>query len=216
MEMIYSLFKSGITRGFMLMILSVFFAGGSLMAQDKIDIGIFRVASDEVEVRIRPEFDISTVQAFSEIRYTLRWPATSSLEITELVQVAPYNIDYLPGTEVLDGGYRYQTFIFLSSFVDPFTDNITAGEEVVISRIRHTGGANFVFEIVEEADLVIPNTEYYFEFNCLVDDGIGPCGLGIEDATGVIYTVATFPVASWALFMTIILIGGAIFFIRRY
>lgn len=200
----------------MLIILSVFFAGGALMAQDKIDIGIFRVASDEVEVRIRPEFDISTDQAFSEIRYTLRWPATSSLEITELVQVAPYNIDYLNGTDEIIGGFRYRTFSFISPLWTNFTDNILAGEEVVISRIRHTGGSNFVFEIVEEADLVIPNTEYYFEFNCLVDDGIGPCGLGAIDVTGVIYTVATFPVATWALLLTIFLIGGAIFFIRKY
>lgn len=203
MKKLVSFTKAGFSRAIMLLMFCVFPFGEALMAQDRIDLGIFRSATDEVEVRMRPNFNISGSQAFSEIRFTLRWPATISVNITGVELIHPYNLDYAPNSLVTFGGYKYQTFIFQSSLYENFTEPINAGEEVVISRINHTGGSNFIFGLMDATSTVLPNTDYFFEFICLNQDGQGPCDtLGTHEVAGDIYAPFTLPVNSWSVLLT--------------
>lgn len=199
--------KASFSGAIMLLMIYIFPHGEALMAQDKIDLGIFRTAPDEVEVRMRPNFDISASQAFSEIRFTLRWPATTFVNITGLEQIPPFNLNYSPNSMVTFQGYKYQTLILQSPFYENFTDPINAGEEVVISRIYHTGGSNFIFGLMDATSTVLPNTDYFFEFICLDADGQGPCdSLGAYEVQGDIYTPFTLPVNVWSVLLTFVAI----------
>ncbi len=182
------------------------------------DIGIFATSSNEIEVYVKPNFDVHEDHFISEIRYTIRW-SDPDAEITSLINISPYNIGF-EGPHVVDGGYRYQTFIGSEIPPQQFGSNILDNEEVLVSSFTHSAGPGITFELVTATPL--PNTDYFFEMACGAVDGTCLSIGNVLDVTGILYEreattpVTPIPLSGWSLIITIFLIlGTLLFFIKK-
>ena len=191
-------------------------------AQDFVfDIGIFATSSNEIEVYVRPDFDVHEDHVISEIRYTIRW-SDPSAEITSLVNVSPYNIDFAPASDIVDGGYRYQTFIVLAG-TEEFGTNIPVNEEVLISSFTHTAVPGTTFELATDAMTPLPNTDYFFEMSCGIASGpcIGPGDPNSVNVRGILYEqeittpAVAVPLSYWSIIITMLCMGGAWIYFRN-
>jgi hypothetical protein len=157
-----------------LIILLLVFSGLIRAKGDQIDIGIFEstTVSNNIEIKIRPDFNISSIQTVTAILYTVRWnnPFVSiSVQYIFPFFIAPQ------GTPVLHNGYYYQ--VFAAAPLNPLA--MTANQEYVISSFTHTNGSCAHFEIIEDDWTAVNNGNFYIEF------------LGTEK-TGVIYQPGLF------------------------
>lgn len=190
------------------------------LAQDFVfDIGIFATSGNEIEVYVRPDFDVHEDHVISEIRYTIRWSDPTAV-ITSLDNIPPYNIGF-EGALIDYGGYRYQTFIVIAG-TEEFGTNILANEEVLISSFTHTAAPGTTFELATDAMTPLPNTDYYFEMGCGIIDG--PCtqvGGDPLDVTGILYAaeaitpLVAFPLSYWSIMITMLCMGGVWIYFRN-
>jgi len=187
------------------------------ISAQQFDIGIFATSSNEIEVYVRPDFDVHEDHVISEIRYTIRWPDTN-VEITSLSNVFPFNIDF-DGPYIDEAGYRYQTFIGSEIPPETFGSFIPANEEVLVSSFTHDAGPNFTFQLATDDETPEDNIDYFFEMACGEIDG--PCAqIGGDplDLTGILYQrdattpVTPIPVSPWSLILTMLLITGTLLF----
>ncbi len=173
----------------MLVLLALIFSGHMLMA-DQIDLGIFKPAVGQIELKIRPDFTILGTEIISEIRYTVRW-SDPTLVINSVTPIAPFNIN-VSGAPELIGGFYYQTFVGLPVF--PYGANINPGDEVVVSQFTYTAATDAWIELIDTPYLIANNREFYAEVN------------GI-DKTGVFYNqYPAVPLSNWAIYIGIGLI----------
>ena len=139
-----------------------------LFAQS-IDIGIFEstVASGQIDVKIRPDFDIAEDETVTAILYTIRWNDPLITINTEFIY--PFFISP-QGPPVEYNGYYYQVF----GAVPVNAMAMNANQEYIASSFTYTNGDCARFEIIEDEWTQANNGNVYFEF------------LG-EDVTGMIY-----------------------------
>lgn len=154
-------------KGITIFLLLVLFVPG-LKAQN-IDIGIFEstVTSNQIDIKIRPDFDIAENETITAILYTVRWNDTEIAINTEFI--FPYFIAP-QGLPVENGGYYYQVF----AAVPVNAQAIMANQEIITSSFTFTGGECAQFEIIEDDWTQVNNGNFYIEF------------LG-NDITGIIY-----------------------------
>jgi len=91
-------------------VLSVLFASTVVMAQEKVDIGLFQ-NNGMLEVKVRPEADFTGI--FSSLVFTVRWDANSGASLGESTQdddVATYMAVQRSGNMRESGGFRYMVF----------------------------------------------------------------------------------------------------------
>lgn len=113
---------------------------------DQIDIGIFESAElNNVEVRIKPNFEIQGSQTITAIRYTLRWtdPGISF----DILNIPPFYVQPIE-QPVLFNDHYYQ--IFLAVPQDSVYTAIEAGQERSVSSFSWTGNDCGFFEIIED------------------------------------------------------------------
>lgn len=189
----------------MFTILALLFSGQILMAS-QVDLGIFTVGTNLIQVKIRPDVTIPAGQIIGEIRYTIRYPDHPSVSITTLNSIAPFNVGY----DVLNtaSGFKYRTFV-ASAFT--LASTINAGQEVLISSFVYTGGGSAHFTLVNPGTTFSPySTNYYFEVICAAPSPIC-AATGQVDTTGIFYAlVATIPISNWAIVIVFALIAGFI------
>lgn len=149
-------------------LLTLFLFNQILFAQN-IDIGIFEsaVTSDQIEIIIRPDFDIAEDETITAILYTVKWNDSAITINTEFI--FPFFISP-QGDPVEDNGYFYQVFAAVP--VNPIA--ILANEEFIASSFTFTNGECATFEIIEDQWTQANNGNVYFEF------------LG-NDVSGIIY-----------------------------
>lgn len=136
---------------------------------NQIDIGIFEALSPpkKNEVRIRPDFNISSIQTITGILYTVRWNDPSVTITTQYIYpffVAP------TGAPVLYNGYYYQVF----SAVPGTAVAMNANQEYLISTFTYINGDCANFQIIEDEWTQSHNGNYNIEL-------VG------TDVTGIIY-----------------------------
>lgn len=136
---------------------------------ESIDIGIFEstVTSGQIDIKIRPDFDIAEDETITAILYTIRWNDPLIMISTEFIFpffIAPQ------GAPVEHNGYYYQIF----AAVPVNSQAMLANEEYIASSFTYTNGECSHFEIIEDDWTLANNGNVYFEF------------LG-EDVTGIIY-----------------------------
>ena len=136
---------------------------------NQIDIGILesQTVSDQIEVYIRPDFNIQDTETVTAILYTVRWnnPLVSiSAQYIYPFFVAPQ------GTPEEYNGYYYQVF----AAVPMIAIAMNANEEYLVSSFTYTNGECANFEIIEDDWTQANNGNVYLEF------------IGVE-ITGVIY-----------------------------
>lgn len=198
------------------------FGFNNLLKAQQIDIGIFATTTSEIEVYMRPDFFLDKDHFISEIRYTIRWP-DPTIGIVALTPIPPFNIVVAPFSDIISGGFRYQTFIFTPAFVQFGTD-VNAGDEVLISSFTHNAGPGVTFELATAAVTPLPNTDYFFELAC--GTASPPCsGPGVPptvDVTGILYAptattpAAPVPLATWPLLVALFLMGTTLLvFLKR-
>lgn len=160
-----------------------------LMAQ-QIDLGIFSPVANQIELKIRPDFDITGDDFISELRYTVRW-ADPTLVITNLTAFAPYDIIASGAPELFDG-YYYQTFIG-----NPLVQvgiPIAAGTEVLVSSFEYTAAPGAYVELINPPYPPFSNRDFYAEWNG-------------QDRTGIFYYMyPAVPLSGWAIYLGIGLI----------
>ena len=180
----------------LLVILVLLFSGHMLMAQ-QVDLGIFPSGNpDEMEIRMRPDFEIEPTDLMSNIVFTIRYPDGQDITI-DPDSPFPYDLDLGHGDD--DGGFFYQTFD--ADHSNSFGITIQPGDEVVILTFEYTNAAANDFELTNEADFPGEDTDYYFEINAL-------------DRTGVFYTlVFPVPLSNLGLYLGILLL--VVFFAVR-
>lgn len=156
-----------------------------LLHANEVDIGIFQSGPNEVEIRMRPDFEIPVGTNITNLQYTVRWPV-SQPGISQLNLINPYNIPF--GAQYTHNGFVYQNFIITIPITIGTT--INASEEVVISTFEFPGGALY-FELVNDAFTDMQNISFYIEL-----DGFS------FDNTGTIYRQMAFlPVAAWSILL---------------
>jgi len=136
---------------------------------NQIDIGIFESFSQQnkIEIRVRPNFNISAIQTLSAILYTVRWDDPS---ITINPQyIYPYFVT-AQGGPVLYNGYYYQVFAALPMIAVP----MNANQEYLISSFTFLNGSCAKFQIIEDEWTQLHNGDVYLEL------------VGLE-VTGIIY-----------------------------
>lgn len=173
---------------------------GPFLHANEVDIGIFQSGSNEVEIRLRPDFEITAGTNITNIQYTVRWPV-SQPGISQLNLINPYNISF--GAQYIQNGYVYQSFA--TSAIIPIGTTINPSEEVVISSFEYPGGALY-FELINDTFTDTQNISFYIEL-----DGFG------FDVTGEIYRqMAYLPVASWSLLLLFtMMLAFAVFRFRK-
>lgn len=145
------------------------FINFNLLYADQIDIGIFESTEipGQIDIKIRPDFDIYTPQTITAILYTLRWDDPSLIITTQ--SFYPFFINPIDQPEEYNG-YYYQSFAavpFISIALD-------ANQEILASSFTYTNGECATFEIIEDEWTAVNNGNVYMEF-------IG------SDVTGIIY-----------------------------
>ncbi len=190
--------------------IALLFSGFSLIAQgpSQVDLGIFlsSTPAHQVEIRMKPTYDIISSDLLSEIKYTIYW-TEPSITVTPGAGIVPFNMAPLPlpySGPVLIGGKYYFTF---SSFPNvPIGSNITAGTEVVIATFTATTGvaANIYLVNDEVTGDPLNNWDYFYE-------------IGGSDRTGIFYqdTVAitpdeVVPLANWPIYLAVLLMVGSV------
>jgi len=141
----------------------------SVSQANQIDIGIFEALSPpkKNEVRIRPDFNISSIQTITGILYTVRWNDPSVTITTQYIYpffVAP------TGAPVLYNGYYYQVF----SAVPGTAVAMNANQEYLISTFTFINGDCANFQITEDDWTQSHNGDFNIEL-------VG------TDVTGIIY-----------------------------
>ena len=135
-------------------------------SQQHIDIGIFNMATNnEVEVRLRPDFNI-TNNFLTNVQFTISWDSASNVAITP-ASIPPYLIDP-QGTPVHYDGKAYQIFASSPNCIL----NWSSGQEYVVLSFAYSDCVDF--EIIKDQWTQINNGDFYVEL------------LGI-DHTGVFY-----------------------------
>ncbi|MCD4732599.1 MAG: hypothetical protein K8R74_18515, partial [Bacteroidales bacterium] len=150
------------------LLLFVFFTFNTIFA-NQIDIGIFesQTVPDQIEVKIRPDFNIQANETVTAILYTVRWDDPSISITTQYIYpffVAPQ------GSPVEYNGYYYQVFAAVPMIAIP----MNALEEYLVSSFTYTDGECANFEIIEDEWTQSNNGNVYLEF------------IGVE-VTGIIY-----------------------------
>ncbi len=109
-----------------------------------------------LSIRLKPDAGISG--AFSNVVFTLRYPASSPLTLGP--PQGSYGVirDAGPATS---GSYRYEIFAATPNVVV----NWTAGQEVEIATIAVTGGTTELVEIAPQQFTTAGQGDYYFEIN---------------------------------------------------
>jgi hypothetical protein len=141
----------------------------SFVLANQIDIGIFASTAlpNNIEIRVRPDFNISSIQTITGILYTVRWD-DPTITITPQY-VFPFFIAP-QGAPVLYNGYYYQVFAAV-----PMTPlGMNANQEYIISSFNYTNGDCATFEIIEDSWTQANNGNVYLEL------------VGLE-VTGIIY-----------------------------
>lgn len=141
----------------------------SVTQANQIDIGIFEAISPpkKIEVRIRPDFNISSIQTITAILYTVRWDDPSVTISTQYI----YPFFVTPqGAPVLNNGYYYQVFASLPMNAVA----MNANQEYLISSFTYTNGTCANFEVIENEWTILHNGNVYLEL------------IGLE-VTGIIY-----------------------------
>ena len=143
-----------------------------LSAQDQVDIGIFSSTTNQIDVKIRPNFTINSDQVISNIKYSIRW-SDPSIVITNITYISPYFLAP-QGGPVLSGGYYYQLFDCVPGA--PVGSTISPGQEVLVSSFTYSAGSSCsFFEIIDsDAWTSANNADFYVE-------------LGGADVTGIVY-----------------------------
>lgn len=138
---------------------------------DQIDIGLFESnESNQINVKIKPDFRIEADQSITTIRYTIRWSADEETELTNQ-SISPYNMS--PITDpVFHNGYYYQ--IFLRVIFSSVGTAIEAGEERLIAAFSYSESYCCQFEIAQDDWTDENNGNPYLE-------------LQGSDKTGIIY-----------------------------
>lgn len=141
----------------------------SFVQANQIDIGIFASSTvpKKIEIRIRPDFNISSIQTVTGILYTVRWDDPSIAIATQYV--SPFNLAP-QGAPVFYNEYYYQVFAAVP--MTPMAMN--ANQEYVISTFTYTNGDCAKFEIINDSWTQSHNGNVYFEL------------VGLE-VTGIIY-----------------------------
>lgn len=136
---------------------------------DQIDIGIVESTTipGQIDIKIRPDFDIYTPQTITAILYTVRWDDPSISINTQ--SFYPFFISHIGLPEEYNG-YYYQSFAAI-----PFNSvAINANQEFLASSFTYTNGDCATFEIIEDEWTQANNGNLYLEF-------IG------TDVSGIIY-----------------------------
>jgi hypothetical protein len=141
----------------------------SNVQSNQIDIGIFASSTlpKKIEIRIRPDFNISSIQTVTGILYTVRWNDPLITITTQYIFpffIAPQ------GAPILYNGYYYQVFAAVP--MTPVAMN--ANEEYLVSSFTYTYGDCANFEIIENEWTQSNNGNVYLEL------------VGLE-VTGIIY-----------------------------
>lgn len=134
-----------------------------------IDIGIFESteSSDQIDIKIRPDFNIEADETITAILYTVRWD--DPLITINTAYIFPFFIAP-QGTAVENDGYYYQVFAAVPVNAQAFAAN----QEYIASSFSFSNGECAFSEIIEDEWTSENNGNVYFEF------------LG-EDVTGFIY-----------------------------
>ncbi len=156
-------------RRFIFSLSLAFLSQVMIVQANQVDIGIFAstTVSNNIEVRVRPDFNISSIQTLTGILYTVRWDDPTVVITTQYIvpfSVAPQ------GPPVLYNGYYYQVFAAVP--VTPVAMN--ANQEYLISSFNFTNTNCGKFEIIEDAWTQAYNGNVYLEL------------VGL-DVTGIIY-----------------------------
>lgn len=140
-----------------------------ILKAQSIDIGIFQSTdnTDQIDVKIKPDFDIADDETITAILYTVRWNDPDLVINTEFV--FPFFLSPQGEPEEFDGHY-YQVF----AAVPVNAIALMANQEFIASSFTFTNGDCASFEIIEDDWTQANNGNVYFEF------------LG-EDVTGIIY-----------------------------
>ncbi len=136
---------------------------------NQVDIGIFKSTTvpNKIEIRIRPDFNISSIQTLTGILYTVRWDDPTISITTQNIYpffVAPQ------GSPVLYNGHYYQVF----AAVPMIAMAMNANQEYLASSFTFTNGDCSTFEIIEDEWTQANNGNVYLEL------------VGTE-VTGIIY-----------------------------
>jgi hypothetical protein len=158
-------------RIYILFVLLIAFTGARA---NQIDIGIFEspTITNKIEVKIRPDFTISSQQTVTAILYTVRWDnplVNISVQYINPFFIAPQ------GQPVENNGYYYQ--VFAAAPMNPLAMN--ANQEYIISSFTFTNGDCANFEIIQNDWTASHNGNVYLEF------------LGTE-VSGIIYNPLVF------------------------
>ena len=149
-------------------LLIIFFSLNILKA-NQIDIGIFesQTVTDQIEVKIRPDFNILDIETVTAILYTVRWDNPTVSISTQYIY--PFFVSP-QGSPVEYNGYYYQVFAAVPMIAIP----MNANEEYLASSFTYTDGECTNFEIIEDEWTQANNGNVYLEF------------IGVE-VTGIIY-----------------------------
>jgi|GEM_PF-3174315 hypothetical protein len=136
---------------------------------NQIDIGIFETVSfpKKNEVRIRPDFNISSIQTITGILYTIRWDDPAITITTQ--NIFPFFVSP-QGSPVLYNGYYYQVFTAVPSLAIA----MNANQEYIISTFTYTNGNCAKFQLITDEWTQTHNGNFYIEL-------VG------NDVTGIIY-----------------------------
>jgi|GEM_PF-638771 len=142
--------KAGV-RLFLIAALFVFGNTYSVFSQPLVDIGIFPVGSDTLEIRMMPKGTFNGV--VSNVVFTLRWETGCGNSLGNIVQTGT-QATYIPmqksGAQINSGGYTYQVFggiglQTMSSVSASFSNNVA----VSLMKIK-VNNPKGVFEIVND------------------------------------------------------------------
>lgn len=151
-------------------IIVIFFLGNFIsVSANQIDIGISESSAipGQIDIKIRPDFNIVTPQTITAILYTIRWDDPSIIINTQ--NFYPFFISPIGQPEEYNGFY-YQSFAAV-----PFISvAINANQEYLASSFTFTNGDCSSFEIIENDWTAANNGNLYLEF-------IG------TDVSGIIY-----------------------------
>ncbi len=138
------------------LLLSVFLF--SIACGNQIDIGIFESSTvqNQAEIKLRPDFYISSTQTITNILFTVRW---SDPAITISTQFIPPFFIFPQGEPVLYNGYYYQVF----GAVPMIVFEMNAYQEYLVSAFSITNGDCSAFEIIEDEWTFLNNGDVYLE-----------------------------------------------------
>lgn len=148
------------------LMMSIKFIGASLLVlfaqvlfAQSIDIGIFKstINSDQIDIKIKPDFDIADDETVTAILYTVRWNDPELIINTEFV--FPFFLSPQGDPEEYNG-YYYQVF----AAVPVNALALMANQEFIASSFTFINGDCASFEIIEDGWTQVNNGNVYFEF----------------------------------------------------